>query len=168
MNRLGTGLQGGILLAVSLAAWIRALAATRHWAENCFLLGVTPRGGPLARVAPRAARRLRGAANPVAANPSRLAAPDSRLVAVPAGGADALIEELVALLRFVLHAAVLAQMAPFPAKRCLVGYVIDLAGHALLYPMRGLREVAVPDQRWGRKSPRRRPPTSSEPGTMPG
>ena len=56
---------------------------------------------------------------------------------MPAGGADAFIEEVVALLRFVLHASVLAQMAPFPAKRCLVGYVIDLARHALLYPSRG-------------------------------
>jgi hypothetical protein len=51
---------------------------------------------------------------------------------VLAGGADAFIKELVALLRFVLHPAVISKVAPLPAKRLSVHYEIDLAGHALL------------------------------------
>src|SRR4051812_32383070 len=76
-----------------------------------------------------------------------LAALDLGLVAGGARRADALVIELVALLRFVLDAAVGGEMAPLPAERPerrRMWHEEDFAGHALLYPFARTLNVAAP------------------------
>src|SRR6185295_18679846 len=96
-----------------------------------------------------------------------LAALDVRLVAVLARRADALVEELVALVRFVLDAAVLRAMAPLPAKRRLVRHRKDFAGHAVLYAIGGCAAVAAPGAMLWRGLPRRDAPTRSSSAAVP-
>lgn len=68
----------------------------------------------------------------------KLAALDFRRVAVTARGADALVEQLVALVGLFLRSAVFGDRAPLPAELRFVWHREDFTGHAPLYASCGL------------------------------